>query len=666
MKTLRTCWLAIVVFAGAALSALATDYNWRTDIGGGDWNDTSKWSPSTGVPGASDIAYFQLPQTSPFTVSFTNDVSTRLSLGSTDATRPAVVTFDLNGHTLTHLTAALDANRALDWTILDGTILTPPGLAYALNNGYYQTNFVPKVTIGAGGAYVNNGGTYVQIGSRSAGELVIRDGGKLITQQGSSTALRLGSSTAAGYTNYTAKMTVTGAGSVWSNLVGLIYLSYYAQATAEMKVTDYGSIVNNGSSFIVANTTNTVSSLSIASGGSITHNGSVFTVGGAAGANGSMDITSGGLLDARGATNYMIIANNGTGTVVVTGTDSKLLAPDNSHFYLGNVADTAQGTLIIEKGGLMDKSGGNYTMFLGNKDNAIGRVIVRDGGLLRWAGGQGPMLLGGQGAGSGAIGELIVTGATSRVIAGEFVVGQNRGYGSATVSGGGTLEIYRTMYVGRIATNSVSSHNGLAKIVVTGTGSVLKKSALTVVDLPSASISLSTSLGLGGCGYKGWTDSGLAYDTVYGPGGKGEAVIENGGLVSLNAYISVYPNSKLWIDGGRTESAYIGLDTNSTFNAVLRAGDANGSALMTATSEVRLWGAKLDLGLGADFAQQAGDVYTLISGPLHATINRFTYNGSRLQDGDVIEVGGTSFKVAYTANAVTLTVRQTGTLIKVL
>ncbi len=658
--------MMMAVFAGAALSTFATDYYWRTDAGSGNWNDTSKWNSSTGVPGAGDLASFTEEQTAPFTVSLTNDVTAGLVLGTVNPLKPVVATFDLNGYTLSHShpTVSIDAKRALDWTVLDGTLLSE-GAVKALNIGYYQGDWVSKVTLGAGAVYLNSGNIYVTVGSRSAGELVLRDGARLVTRQPGSEALRVGSSTEVGYTNYTARMTVTGAGSVWSNQAGTIYLSTHPLAKAELNITDGGAVVHNGSSFVVVNSTNATAELNITTNGSLTHNGGYFYVGGGAGANASLNITSGGLLDARGATNYFAIGNNGTGTVTVTGTDSRLLVGTN--VIMANIAGTSDGTLIIEKGGLFERTNAfNFTMYLGNKDNAAGRVIVRDGGQYRWVGGQGAIRMGGQGSAEGSTGELIVTGATSRAIIGEVAAAPIRGNGLVTVAGGGTLEIFRNIYFGRIYTNTVSSHNGVAKLLVTGAGSVLKKSALTAGDLPGAAISVNTSLGVGGCGYQGWTAAGLLYATGYGPGGKAEAVIENGGLVSLNALIGVYSNSTLRIDGGRTESATVGFETNAVFNAVLRAGDANGSALMTASSEVRLWGATLDLDLGADFTRRGGDVYTLISGPLHATLNRFTYNGSRLQDGDVIEAGGTAFKVAYTADAVTLTVRQTGTLIRVL
>ncbi len=666
MTKIRTGWLAVVVFAGAAHSALADEYQWRTGAGDGNWNDDAKWYLSTGVgvPGAADVAAFTYNQASPFTVSLTNDVTTKLSMGSSTPASPVVMTFAMNGNKLT-IAGSIEAHRALDWTVLNGTLETA-GTNKPLNIGYYQGDWVPKVTLGAGALYVNSGNTYIQVGSRSAGELVLRDGGRLVTQQPGIEALRVGGGlTSTGYTNYTARMTVTGAGSVWSNLSGTIYLSTYLLGKAELNITNGGSVVHNGSSFLVVNATNATAELNITTGGTLTHNGGYFFVGGGAGANAKLNITSGGLLDARGATNYFAIGNNGTGTVTVTGTDSKLLVSTN--FFMANLAGTSDGTLILEKGGLFERTNAfNYVLYMGNKDNAAGRVIVRDGGQLRWVGGQGNIRVGGQGTAGGSSGELTVTGATSRAIVGEVGVATTRGNGLVTVTDGGTLEIFRSIYLGRIYTNSVSSHNGVAKLLVTGAGSVLKKSALTASDLPGASIAVNVGLGVGGCGYQGWNTDGLLYATGYGPGGKAEAVIENGGLVSLNYYLGVYSNSTLRIDGGRTESAYIGLETNAVFNAVLRAGDANGSALMTATSEVRLWGATLDLDLGADFARHGGDVYTLISGPLHESINRFTYNGSRLQDGDVIEVGGTEFKVAYTADAVTLTVRQTGTLIRVL
>jgi T5SS/PEP-CTERM-associated repeat protein len=636
-----TC-VAVTIIMWTALAAQAATAYWKADSGSGDWSDTNKWS-TLAVPGISDTASFTLQQSAPFTVSFTADAASKLSLSSTDPAKPLVATFELNGHTLTHTNATLDVQRAVDWTILDGTLWSHT-TAGTLNIGYYQGDYVPKVTIGTGATYLYNGTTYLQVGSRSAGELVVQDGGKLVTQPSSGTeALRIGvtTSSADGYTNYTASLSVIGSGSVWSNLLGSILLSTHKLATAELTVTNNGAVVHNGTTLMVGNTT---------------------------GANASMTVVSGGMVDARLATSYLSIGNNGTGTVTVAGAGSQLLVSTNQNLYLANLANASQGTLIIEDGGLVEKMVGSHNIYIGYKDNATGRVIVRDGGVLRWAGKFGGVVVGSVGSAEGSTGELTVTGATSRVILGEFTVGATRGNALVTVADGGTLEIFRTMYVGRIATNLVSSHNGLAKVVVTGAGSVLKKSALTVAELPDATISATTSLGVGGGGFSGWDNDGLKYYSLgtYGPGGKGEVVVENGGLVDLNGYVAVYSNSTLRIDGGRTQSGYIGIETGAVFNAVLRQGDANGTALMTASTEVRLWGATLAVELGTDFVSVPGDVYTLISGPLHTSINRFSFNGARLQDGDVIQAGGTTFKVGYTANAVTLTARQTGTMIRVL
>jgi T5SS/PEP-CTERM-associated repeat protein len=631
-----------------AISAQAATIYWNTDAGSGNWNDTAKWSTSA-VPGIYDTAYFTRVQAAPFTVSFTNNASSKLTLGSSDAAKPVVMTFDLNGYTFTHTNGTLEVNRAADWTLLDGTLYLGLG-AGAFLHGYYQTNYTPKVTIGAGGVMFynpTNTATYMQIGSRSEADFVIQDGGRLITQPTGNETMRMGASTTAGHTNYTATMTITGSGSVWSNRAGSVALGSTALAKA---------------------------ALNVENGGLLVHSGTVFYVGNVTGGNGSMTISSGGVFDARWSPSYLSIGNNGTGTVTVTGTGSKLLLSTNN-LYLANTANTSDGTLIVENGGLVEKADKSFTLYIGYRDGTTGRVIVRDGGELRWVGGSGNTYVGG-GAGSaaGASGELTITGATSKVLLGEFGVGQNRGNALVTVAGGGTLEIFKTMYVGRINTNSVTYHNGLAKLVVTGTNSVLKKSALTSAELPNSSLSATTSLGIGGCGFQGWNNSGLLYYSsgTYGSGGKGAVVIENGGLLTLNGYIGVYTNSTLRIDGGRTQCARIGLETNAVLTVALRAGDANGTALMTATTdpllsaEVRIWGAKLDVELGQDFRSVAGDVYTLISGPLHATINRFTYGGEALEDGAVIQVGGTSFKVGYSATDVTLTVRRTGTMIRVL
>lgn len=644
MRNERQLMMALCVLWAALAAQAQTTYKWRADIGSGNWGDGDKWDP-TGVPGLNDTANFREPQTAPFTVSFTSDASAKLLFGSQTPSKPVVVTFDLNGHTLTHTNGALEAYYATDWMIVNGTFWSHP-TAGILNIGYFQGNWVPKVTIGSGATYLYNGNSYIQVASRSDGEMVVKDGGILVTQPSAGTdAIRLGHTTGTDYTNYTARLTVAGEGSVWSNLAGSVLLANHALATAELTVTNGGMVVNNGGSL---------------------------RVGAGTAGRASVLIASGGVVDARVATSYLSIGHGTTGTVTVTGTGSVLSAPDGFSCYAGYTSGTGNGTLIIEDGGLVEKKGGSFGLVLGNADNASGKLVVRNGGLFRWAGGQGSVSVGGLGSSVGSVGELEVTGVGSRVILGEFLIGQNRGNALVTVSDGGTLESFRTAYIGRINTNSVSSHNGLAKLVVTGTGSVLKKSALTAVELPDASISTTASLGVGGCGFAGWTTAGLLYyitggvPGVYGPGGRGEAVIEDGGLVDLNGYIGVYSNSLLRIDGGRMLSARIGLETNAVLNAVLRAGDANGTALMTASTEVRLWGPTLEVERGQDFVSVPGDVYTLISGPLNATINRFSHDGAVLQDGDLIKVGGTTFKVGYTSNAVTLTVRQTGTMIRVL
>ncbi|MFA7174876.1 MAG: hypothetical protein WC340_15990 [Kiritimatiellia bacterium] len=620
-----------------ALTTQAIDYAWQTDIGSGNWSDPANWSPA-GVPGISDLADFTEPQSAPFTVSFTNDAASRLSLGSTDVSKPVKVTFDLNGHTLTHTNSDINVYRALDWTILDGTLRS-----YANNGslriGDYQVDYVPKVTIGAGAAYLHSGISYIRVGSQSAGELVIQDGGKLITQSSDAnkSSLCVGIGTFTGYTNYTARLTVTGSGSVWSNLVGTILIATNPKAEAELNVTDNGLLV---------------------------HNGEFFAVGVGSGANGSLTIASGGVVDNRQSSVYMSIGNYGTGTVTVTGSGSKLLLSNSQSFYFGNRANESQGTLIIEKGGVVEKMIGDHSLYLGYRDNATGRLIVRDGGVLRWAGGSGNVWLGRTyDATHSGIGEMTVTGSASRAIIGALIMGWNYARALVTVAEGGTLEVYRSIAVGL---TSLGAYNDEVKLVVTGTGSVLKKSALTKSELPSAYIEEIISLGIGSK-FWGWNDSGLVHSSGYQSGCKALTVIENGGQVEINGTVAVFPDSTLRIDGGRMHSDKIGLDTNAVFNTVLRSGDANGTALMTATGEVRIWGATLAVEKGLDFVPVSGDVYTLITADaLNSTINRFSYDGSVLQDGDLIRVEGTPFKVGYTANAVTLTVRNNGTVIFVL
>ncbi len=638
--------VVVVTMMWMALAAQGANRYWKENSGDGVWSDAANWDV---LPTSVDRAYFNKLQTDPFTVNFTADASAGLLLGCGDAAKPVKVAFNLNGHTFTHTGKNLLAHCAVEWTIKNGTLWTPPTTSTSFIMGYSPMAYTSKVIIGVGATYLFSGPGIFQVGSQSASELVIQDGGKLITE-GSNTRREVGTGATGDWPagtpkdlEYTARITVTDNGSVWSNLVGNITLSSHARATAELNITNNALLVHTGKEFCIAD---------------------------APGANASLNIASGGVLDARLASNSMRIGYNGTGTVTVTGSGSKLLTPTNQVLYLGNTDNASQGTLIIENKGLVEKMYGNNTISLGAADNTTGRLIVRDGGLLRWAGGYATVYVGGSGLAEGSTGELIVTGATSRAIFGGLSIATTCGNGLVTVAGGGTIECFRPMYVGRFSTNSVQSYNGSAKLVVTGTGSVLKKTALTTIDLPGAKL-MSVSLGVGGCAFTGWNNSGMKYYSEgsigHGPGGKGLATIENGGRVEIDGYFAVYSNSTLRIDGGRTHSGQIGLETNAVLNAVLRQSDANDIALMTANGEARIWGATLVIERGTDFTPIPGDVYTLItSGSLNENIKRFSYNGATLQDGDLIEVGGTTFKVGYTATDVTLTVRCVGTLITIL
>ena len=268
-----------------------------------------------------------------------------------------------------------------------------------------------------------------------------------------------------------------------------------------------------------------------------------------------------------------------------------------------------------------------------------------------------------------------------------FFVGEAvGGNGLLNISSGGVVDARLTtqyMSIGRHGTGTVSVTGNGSKLLAPGEKNVIlgysantsqgtliiendgvvEKSGTTGNLYVGYSTNTTDQLIVRDNGVLRWGGSGTVY--VGFNKSQGLVSVESGGLVEVeNGDFVVYSNSTLRIDGGRIQSVKSDLQSHVVFNAVLWQGDANNTALMTASGEGRIRDAVLTVEKGADFVYKPGDVYTLMTAsPLHATYNRFAYDGSVLQDGDIIDVGGTIFKVGYTANTVTLTVRQTGTLI---
>jgi T5SS/PEP-CTERM-associated repeat protein len=481
-------------------------------------------------------------------------------------------------------------------------------------------------------------GKVFHVGSTGSGNVTVSSGGLLLTTN----LVAANPAVIANNAGATGVVTVTGSGSVWTNgrlgVANNIRLGNAVNTSGTLNITDYGRVVNLG----LANSS---------------YIGAVGT--------GEMNVLSGGRFEYGLTSSFqaLVVAQGAgfEGRLLVSGADSTVdTSVTNGALYAGYVAG-AKAVVIVESNGWVK----THSMIVGLRStDAV--AIIREGGQLQAATGTGSL---GVGHDSGLAtqtghGILIVTGAVSRVLAGDLTIANRNSTGDVVVADGGTLECYRNILVGAI-TNVLGS--GRASLRVTGADSVVKRTALTAGELPFANWTALSPLGVGAGAGNMWSSTGgLPSDSTVRT--KAELTVDHGGRVSVNGRIIVYSNSTVRVNGGRIETSnVIGLEEGSQFHATLTAGDANSTALMAASSEVRIWGAELVVELGADFTPVADDVYTLISaGTLSAPYNRFSCGGLVLEDGAVIQAGGTTFKVGYTANAVTLTVRQTGTMIRVL
>ncbi|MDZ4198712.1 MAG: PEP-CTERM sorting domain-containing protein [Kiritimatiellia bacterium] len=624
-KMNRIGW-AVLSFVGWTLCAAEAQQIW-TNTAGGFFHDPANWQ--TNVPAAGERADFNVNGT--YLVTFTNDANAALQT----ANNPNL-TFDLGGFRFTRPNAIVNFDIGNNATLLvtNGVFdsLRTFGIAY----GGTATS-TSRVTIGQGAVWYQSNAV-LAVGYRYRGELHVVDGGKLLTDTAAG-QIRIGRSE--GGVNGTGLISVSGVGSVWTNMnvfsaANDIRIGNDAGGTGTVNVTQGGLLVNMASHIRV----------------------------GYAGV-GSLNITSGGVLDNRKSAGWTYIyvgeLAGAEGTITVSGTNSALRLGTN-YLQVGQ-ARGAKGTVILEDGGTFSSE---RLTTVGHRSTE-GLMIVRNGGLIDMigVGSGGGIQVGGDdaNAANGGYGRLILTNSGSKAILADLTAGHRFSTGDVVIADGATVEMYRHVMIGVAITNASNLFTAKGSITVTGEDSVLKRYTGGAI-LGDAG---STSLGVGAGGWGGWDLSGLLLPNDSGHvRGEGLLVVEDGGLVQVDSRISLFSNSTIRIDGGRTISSNIGMETGSVFQVVLGLADANAAqALMTSSGEVRIWGATLDVQLADGYTPAVDDLFKLIDGSAFDSqvINRFSMNGSILADESTFSVGATDFRIDYFGGDVFLTViPEPGTL----
>ncbi|EJT02585.1 autotransporter domain-containing protein [Rhizobium sp. CCGE 510] len=291
---------------------------------------------------------------------------------------------------------------------------------------------------GAGSTWSNAADLYV--GFDGTGTLSIDDGGAVDNINGS-----------IGYFSGAASgtVTVTGSGSTWTNSQDLTI----GDSGAGTLIISNGGTVNSASGYI-SNDASAVGEVIVTGANSLWSNSTYVAVG-EAGA-GTLTISNGGSV--TGSFGYVGFSSNGSGVVSVTGAGSNWI--NSSELYVG---EFGSGSVTVENGGLIsasgviiaDVSGATGTVYLaGSAGNGRGVLetgyldrgagdanLVFDGGILRATGNE-ANFLGGFNAG-----EVMFDAGGAFIDTNGFAIGiatDLQGAGGLTKQGTGTLTLSGT------------------------------------------------------------------------------------------------------------------------------------------------------------------------------------------------------------------------------
>ena len=406
------------------------------------------------------------------------------------------------------------------------------------NGGEAQVTFA-----GATAAGVTVGG-----GSGTAGTLTITSGGTLASISASPSVIGQSG---------TGAITITRAGSSWTNQGGLIVGD--AAGSSGAMIVDLGATVSTsnaaGTGTILANQAGSAASLSVDGDGSIMAVGNTLVVGNAGTA--TLRVSSSAVLTDAAA--VLGAESGGSGTAVVTGYGSRWTT--SGALTLG---DAGSAGLTVEAAGVTSADG----ITIGNAASGSGTVKVSGGGsslaadttLILGASGSGALTVesGGSataetvtiGADAGGTGTAKITGTGSSLAAsGELTLGAS-GSGALTVEAGGDASA-ATLALG-------SAASGSGTLTITGAGSTTEAGAL-----------------------------------VAGDAGSGTATIEAGGTLTSNSAVlgsaagstgavTVNGTGSSWTDGGEIT---IGADGSGSLTVVGAGTAASGSITLGAAAD---------------------------------------------------------------------------------
>lgn len=577
----RTTVLVLAaVFVGSIVltSRLSAAYVDWVNPSGGDWNDSSNWSPGI-VPAAADFVSFYL-DSSGYTVTALQDATASNLHVYTDD-----VVFDFNEHTL----ALTDTDATMYVGVYEDDIAR-----VTLQSGTIEANyFAIGVLAGAQGdllidgptshLQVGGGGTSdgIAVGSSGSGVLEILSGGRLSTVLGGpNSSVSVGVSTGGSGSIY-----VSGTGSILQSARN-IFVGERGQG--ELTVTD-GASAAAGETLFVGRLADGRGALTVNIGGQLVAES--VTVGDLFGSTGAVEVSTGGNVT---VTDDLIVGNElgSTGTITVVDIghlDVKRAIivgrGGNGELLISNASVTNVGQTQIGGG----SSGGVPT-------NGQGKLTINSGGHLFsfQTGGFASATI--AGFSPDAQGEALVSGANSRWWLQESLSVGSVGSGVLRIEDGGHVECTQSR-VGRTSTANGS-------VLIDGVGSLWSISDLLIV---------------------GGTDAS--------PGGTANIQVTNGGKITAGQTVKIWQGGAIDVTGGG--AVVVGSGSPAT-TGTLRVGSGGAlEGLGTVVGDVLLTGGAVAPGvsigkltINGDFAQQSGTLGFEIGGTAPASgYDQLSVNG---------------------------------------
>jgi fibronectin-binding autotransporter adhesin len=473
---------------------------------------------------------------------------------------------------------------------------------------------------GAGATWTNSGDLY--IGRNGTGTLNITSGGTVSNAVGRVGGCAGCSTTAVG------TVTVSGAGTTWTNSAGL---AIGASGTGQVTIAGGGKVLTGPSGGFLGVLAGATGTMTVTDPGSAWNISDQLTVAGAG--SGMMIVQNGGTV--TNAAGTIGVSSGSIGAVSVTGTGSAWTSSGNVTVGLAGT-----GTLTVAGGGAVNVGGGAGTVVVANQAGSIGTLNIGAApgntavapGTLNAAAVQ-------FGAGTGALNfnhtssgyvfaPTIAGPGAVNVFAGTTIFTANNAYTGGTTINGGTLSISNDASLGAPSGGLAFGGGALQTTATFTTPRPVTLNAGGGSFLPNAGTTLTLAGAVGGAG--GLTMAGGGTLVLAGASSYSGGTTVNAGTLHLGLGASLSPGGALTVNGGifnlNGNTQTVGALSGTGGTIALGAGTltTNSSANTTLATQIIGTGGLTKQGLGA-LNLTGTNTYT---GPTSVIAGTLAVNGS--------------------------------------